>query len=64
MPWLGGWPKVAIPALRSRKSGVEATAWPEDVARLVFFLAADDREAMTDQSTAIDGGECDVPFPT
>jgi D-xylose 1-dehydrogenase len=29
---------------------------PDDVARLVLFLAADDSEAITNQSHIIDGG--------
>ena len=35
---------------------LKRTLVPEDVARLVLFLAADDSEAITNQSYVIDGG--------
>jgi NAD(P)-dependent dehydrogenase (short-subunit alcohol dehydrogenase family) len=35
---------------------LKRTLMPEDVARLVLFLAADDSEAITNQSYVIDGG--------
>jgi NAD(P)-dependent dehydrogenase (short-subunit alcohol dehydrogenase family) len=35
---------------------IKRTLTPEDVARLVLFLAADDSSAITNQSYVVDGG--------
>jgi NAD(P)-dependent dehydrogenase (short-subunit alcohol dehydrogenase family) len=39
-----------------RRQSLKRELMPEDVARLVLFLAADDSAAITGQSYVIDGG--------
>jgi len=52
-PLVDGWAQREMLKARSR-FGAELV--PDDVARLVLFLAADDSSAITNQSCVIDGG--------
>jgi NAD(P)-dependent dehydrogenase (short-subunit alcohol dehydrogenase family) len=39
-----------------RRQCLKRKLWPEDIARVVLFLAADDSDACTNQSYVVDGG--------